>query len=163
MTNAKSISQLNPEEIRDFVSPRIIVAKGRKQLIFALRFGFNRNPGNWLQHPRTQQALTNQNVETAVSNSTCDSGEIVTAGYILFKAPNTTHRQRYTQYLRSKLPEATPFFDLVRMSTTPMDQKIPHLVIKCGEKHVAPLCQALLHLLTGYGTTLFLPRYALGT
>ncbi|KAI2513648.1 hypothetical protein MHU86_788 [Fragilaria crotonensis] len=45
----------------------------------------------------------------------------------------------------------------------PMDQPIPHLRIQCGEKHVTPLCQALLPVLTGHGSAMFIPRYALGT
>ncbi|KAI2511568.1 hypothetical protein MHU86_2822 [Fragilaria crotonensis] len=44
-----------------------------------------------------------------------------------------------------------------------MDQLIPHLRIQCGEKHVTPLCQALLPVLTGQGSAMFIPRYALGT
>ena len=42
-----------------------------------------------------------------------------------------------------------------------MDQLIPHLAIQCGEKHVTPLSQVLSTLLTGQGTALFIPRYAL--
>ena len=54
-------------------------------------------------------------------------------------------------------------FDVVRQKKSPMDQLIPHLTIQCGEKHVTPLCQALLPIMTGRGIALFLPRYALGT
>ncbi|KAI2497107.1 hypothetical protein MHU86_17368 [Fragilaria crotonensis] len=88
---------------------------------------------------------------------------MVTAGYVLFKAPNTTQLSWYTQFLRSVLPDTAPYFDVVRFKKTPMDQLIPHLRIQCGEKHVTPLCQALLPVLTGRGSALFLPRYALGT
>ena len=44
-----------------------------------------------------------------------------------------------------------------------MDQLIPHMAIQCGDKHVIPLCQALLNYLTGRNTALFLPLYALTT
>jgi hypothetical protein len=44
-----------------------------------------------------------------------------------------------------------------------MEQVIPHLAIQCGEKHVIPLCRALLKYLTGQNTALFLPQYALTT
>jgi hypothetical protein len=88
---------------------------------------------------------------------------MVNAAYIFLKAPNTTQVHRYTQFLRSLLPKNTPYFDVVRYKKTPMDQLIPHLRIHCGEKHVMPLCQALLLVLTGHGSALFIPRYALGT
>ena len=88
----------------------------------------------------------------------------MTAGYILFKAPNTTSTHRYTQFLRSQLPTETPFFDVVRYKKTPMDQTIPHLVVvQCGERHVTSLSQTFLTLLTGKRSALFLPRYAFST
>ena len=43
-----------------------------------------------------------------------------------------------------QLPENTPYFDIIRLSKTPLDQTIPHLAVQCGEKHVTPLCQALV-------------------
>ena len=61
------------------------------------------------------------------------------------------------------MPETTPYFDIVRFKTTPMDQLIPHLAVQCGDKHVTPLCQALLSVLTGKGSALFIPRYAFNT
>jgi hypothetical protein len=102
-------------------------------------------------------------LEVLISNSQSASGKMVTAGYILLKAPNTTNVNRYTQYLRSLLPESVPYFDIYRHKKTPMDQLIPHLTIQCGEKHVTPVCQAILPVLTGRGKALFLPRYALST
>lgn len=88
---------------------------------------------------------------------------MVTAGYILLKAPNATHATWYTKYLRSKGPATTPYFDIIRQKKTPMDQLIPHLTIQCGEKHVIRLCKALLPALMGRGSALFLPRFAFRT
>ena len=61
------------------------------------------------------------------------------------------------------MPEETPYFDIVRYKTTPMDQLIPHLAVQCGDKHVTPLCKALLPILTGKGSAQFIPRYAFTT
>ena len=92
------------------------------------------------------------------------SGKLVTAaGYILLKAPNTTHKHYYTQHLQSRLPEATPYFNIVRYKKPPMDQIIPHLVVQCGEKHITPLCKGLLSILYGIGSALLLPRYVFST
>ena len=61
------------------------------------------------------------------------------------------------------LPNATPYFDVIRMKKTPSAKVIPHLVVQCGEKHVTPVSQALLNFLTGKGTAVFIPRHALGS
>ena len=160
LTISKAASSLNPTDMRDFITPTVTFLKSRRQMIFGVRFGFLSNPKQWQFSERLKSILKAQHLVVRMSNSSSTSGKVVTAGYILFKAPNTTHRHRYTQFLRSQLPEATPYFDLIRNKKTPMDQLIPHLVIQCGEKHVTPLCQVLSTLLTGHGTALFIPRYA---
>lgn len=132
-------------------------------MIFGLRVGFIKNPATWRNSEHMKSLFKRHKMEVLLSNSQSTSGKMVTAGYILLKAPNTTNVNRYTQYLRSRLPKTAPYFDIYRQKKTPMDQLIPHLTIQCGEKHVTPLCQALLPVLTGQGTALFLPRYALST
>ena len=76
------------------------------------------------------------NLQVQVSNLRCTSGKLVIAGYILPKAPNATHRHRYVQHLTRRLPDNTPFFDVIRAVRTPQDQVMPHLAVQCGEKHV---------------------------
>ena len=88
---------------------------------------------------------------------------MVTVGYILLKAPNTTNQLFYLQHLTNKLPDNTPFFDLIRLRNTPVDHDINHLGVKCGESHATALCQALTQYLTGHQTALILPRYALSS
>jgi hypothetical protein len=111
-----------------------------------------------------QPLIGNKKLDIRIYNSqTSNSGRVDTAGFILLKAPNTANRHRYTQSLHSLLPDTTPYFDVLRYAKTPMDQVIPHLAIQCGERHVTPLCQALLSLLDGRGNALFLPRYAFST
>ena len=84
-------------------------------MIFGVRFGFLSNPKQWQFCERTKAVLKEQHLVVRMSNSSSTSGKVITAGYILFKAPNTTHRHRYTQFLRSQLPEAAPCFDLIRL------------------------------------------------
>jgi hypothetical protein len=82
------------------------------------------------------------------------------AGYILLKAPMTTHRIRYLQALRRRLPYSTPHFDILLHRRTPLDQQINHLVVQCGENHVHALSQILLTALTGHCSPVYIPRYA---
>ena len=131
-------------------------------LIFGVRFGFTTNPIKWQQSEVTKTKLKEHNVDITIFNSSSTSGNLTTFGYILLKAPNTTSTHRYTQYLRSKMPDAIPYFDVVRLKKTPFDKVIPHLSVQCGEKHVPTVSQALLNLLTGKGTAVFLPRHSLG-
>lgn len=127
-----------------------------------MRFCFIKNPVSWQLKEQTKTVLQASSIEVLVSNTKSTSGNIVAAGYILLKAPNTTSTHRYTQFLRSQLPESTPFFDIVRFKKTPLDQLIPHLVVQCGDSHVTMISQTFLPLLTGKSSALFLPRYAFG-
>ena len=163
LIESKAASSLTEVIARDYVSPKVTFIGSRNLMIFGIRFGFLSGPTKWLKSKNTKTVLKQQKLEVLVSNSKSTSGNVVTAGYILLKAPNTTHRHFYTQYLRSKLPETFPYFDIVRYKKTPMDQLIPHLAIQCGEKHVTPVCKGLLTILTGTGSALFLPRYAFST
>ena len=110
----------------------------------------------------TKDAMRKHKVWATVSNSSTTSGRLVRAGYILMKAPNLTHRIRFLQSLRAKMPDNTPFFDILHMKKTPAQQNIHHLVVQCGENHVEPLSQALSAILKGEGSSLYLPRLALG-
>jgi hypothetical protein len=159
----RAASSLTQDTAREFVSPKVTIIGSRSMMVFGLRFGFLSSPGKWQYSDRTKAILKEQHLSVLLSNSKSTSGDLVTAGYILLKAPNTTHRNYYTQYLRSKLPEATPYFDILRYTKTPMDQSIPHLVVQCGANHVTPVCQGLLTILTGAESALFLPRYAINT
>ena len=160
---SKSVQEMTATELRDFISPAITFVHAQHQIIFGLRISFQVSPGVWMRSDIMKGYFTSKTLEVLVSNSKSTSGKMVTAGYVLLKAPNTTQLSRYTQFLRSVLPKNAPYFDVVRYKKTPMDQLIPHLRIQCGEKHVTPLCQALLPVLTGQGSAMFIPRYALGT
>ena len=94
-----------------------------------MRFGFTENPVVWQAKDQTKQLLKENSIGILFSNAKSTSGSIVTAGYILLKSPSTTSTHRYTPFLRSQLPSATPFFDIIRFKKTPMDQLVPHLVV----------------------------------
>ena len=148
LIQAQTISQTTPSSIRDFLTPVITTIHSRNMIIFGARFCFNTNPAKW-KSPTKLELLKQANLSVTLSNSISTSGKLVIAGYILLKAPNSTHRHRYTQHLIRQLPDNTPYFDLIRLAKSPLDHAIPHLAIQCGEKHVVPLCQALSNYLTG--------------
>ena len=162
LTASNVMSELSPGELREFLSPNITFLPTTSQVIFGARVCFaSKFPGQWKNKERTKQVLKDNQLSLNISNSTTKSGRIVTAGYILFKAARTTHRTRFLQSLRMKLPPETPFFDILQFHKTPMEQKINHLVVQCGENHVSPLSKALSELLTGHNSSLYLPRLAL--
>ena len=154
------VSTLTDDQLRALVTPNVTYIRSSSLIIFGVRYGFINNPITWQSATSTRAKFQQSNVSILISNSKSTSGKIVTAGYILLKSSNSTSTHRYTQFLRSKLPDATPFFDITRFKRTPMDQLIPHLAVQCGESHVTTLCQASSTVLKGKGVALFLPRYA---
>jgi hypothetical protein len=155
-----SITTLSSSEVHNYINPDISLLKSSSRVIFSVRFAFTDNPVVWQTKAVTKQSIKADSLELLISNAESTSGKILTVGYILLKAPNTTSAHRYTQFLRSQLPEDTPFFDVIRYRKTPMDQLIPYLVVQCGELNVTLVSQALLEIMTGNGIALFLPRYA---
>ena len=100
MVHSLSISELDPQSLRDFLSPKITSLDTLSTFIFGLRFRFatKKLPTTWRRDEQNQKAFKAHGVSVATSNSSCDSGKLVIAGYLLFKAPNTTHRARYLQF-----------------------------------------------------------------
>ena len=162
LTQSNVMSELSPGELREFLSPNITFITSTSQIIFGARVCFAaKTPSQWKNKERTRMTLKANQVSIHISNSSTKSGKIVTAGYILLKAARTTHRTRFLQSLRLKLPSEAPFFDILQFQRTPMEQKITHLVVQCGENHVSPLSKALSEILTGHNSSLYLPRIAL--
>ena len=161
MENFNSISKMTPEEVRSYIAPTLSVLPSQSQIIVPLRFGFTDKPASyWKNQPRVQEALARHKVTAMFSNSKSTSGDPVISGYILLKAPRTTHRTRFLQSLRSKLPDTTPFFDIYFHRRTPFEQDINHLVVQCGKNHVHSLSQTLLSALDGSGAGVYVPRFA---
>ena len=160
--NFKAISQMSPTDVRQYICPSVTIIPSQSLAIIPLRYGFSgRTPSNWRNSAATQATLVKHTATVSISNSTSTSGDLMISGYILLKAPMTTHRLRYLQSLRMQLPDATPPFDILLHKRSPTDELIPHLVVQCGEKHVHPLCEALMSILTGENSPVFIPRSAI--
>jgi hypothetical protein len=156
------ISQMSPAQVRQYISPSISILPSQSLLVIPLRFGFSSStPSTWRNQPSTRSKLDDHDATVSFSNCTSTSGDLTIAGYILLKAPMTTHRLRYLQSLRQLLPTTTPPFDILLHKRTPFDQQIPHLVIQCGNKTVHTLSEALANILTGDCSSLYIPRFAL--
>ena len=158
----RSAIDLKADELREFISPKITYVQSQSMFVFGVSFGFAvKTPIAWKFQESTKQAMRDHKVWCTVSNASCDGGNLTHAGYILMKAPNTTHPIRYLQSLRNRLPENSPFFEIVLLKRTPLEQPIHHLAIQCGENHVIPLTKALSSILTGKGSAAFIPRVVL--
>ena len=166
LSSSTSPDKMNEAAVKEYLSPRIFYARTTKTFTFGVRYGFStKTPVKWMSRDSTKAAMRKHKVWATVSNSSTTSGRLVRAGYILMKAPNLTHRIRFLQSLRAKMPDNTPFFDILHMKKSPAQQTIHHLVVQCGENHVEPppfLSQALSAILKGDGSSLYLPRLALG-
>jgi hypothetical protein len=157
-----SISKMTPTEVRQYISPSISILPSQSMIVIPLRFGFTSStPAKWRNLASTKSKLEQHAVTVSFSNCTSTSGDLIIAGYILLKAPMTTHRLRYLQSLRQLLSPTTPAFDILLHKRTPTDQQIPHLAVQCGNKTVHPLSEALAKTLTGEGSALYIPRFAL--
>ena len=153
------ISKLSPSDLRSYL-PSTITISAERQITVQIRFGFfGKTPSKWRSSPSTKEKLEKYEVTVSISNSTSTSGKLVIAGYILLKAPMTTHRIRYLQWMRQELPDHTPPFDILLHKRPPVSSEvIPHLVVQCGHKHVHALSESLCPLLTGDNSALYMPR-----
>ena len=155
-----SISKMTPTQVRQFISPSISIMPSLSLVVVPIRFGFvGQLPSKWRNTEQTKEILKKFKATVSFSNSTTTSGKLVSAGYILLKAPMTTHRLRYLQSLRKMLPDNTPPFDILLHKRTPTHQLMPHLVVQCGELHVHSLSESLATMLTGTQSALYIPRF----
>jgi hypothetical protein len=153
-----SIADINDASmIREYISPKITNLESTKQFVFGLRITMrNKSPSAWISDITTKSTMVQEHININISNSKCDSGDIVVAGHLLLKHPIHTHQTFYLMSLRRQLPESTPFFDISPTSTTPTGDKIYHLVVRCGANHANVLMDILSEHLDGdKNTTLF--------
>ena len=155
---------MRPQQVRDFICPSVTIMPDSSLVILPIRFGFHGlSPSKWRNLESTQVKLDEYNATVSFSNASSTSGKLVIAGYVLYKAPMTTHRKRWLDYLRTLLDEDTPPFDVLLHKRSPTGDKgkvLPHLVIQCGEAHVHSLSEALAALLSGEKFPLYLPRFS---
>ncbi|KAI2494434.1 hypothetical protein MHU86_20117 [Fragilaria crotonensis] len=159
-----TISQMTPQQVRQFICPSITIMPDASMVILPIRYGYSGiSPSKWRNLDSTQATLDEYNATVSFSNATSTSGKLVIAGYVLYKAPMTTHRKRWLDYLRTQLDEDTPPFDVLLHKRPPTGDKgkvLPHLAIQCGESHVHSLSEALAAYLTGDKSPLYLPRFS---
>ena len=154
------LSKMSPDDVCQFICPSIGIVPSQLMLVIPIRYGFTNNtPSKWRNLESTKTVLEKKNVTVSISNCTSVSGELVIAGYILLKAPMTTHRLRYLQSLRKQLPDTTPQFDILLHKRSPSDLLIPHLTVQCGSSHVHSLSEVLATILTGDRSALYIPRF----
>ena len=128
------ISALSPDELRSFLSHTLQYSPSQRIATIPFRYGFaGKTPTKWRNADSTKQTLENKKATVSFSNVKTTSGKLVIAGYILLKAPNTTHRGRYQQSLIKLLPDDTPPFDIL-LHKRFNGQQIHHLAVQCGEK-----------------------------
>lgn len=151
--------------IKSFLSPRITHLESSEQFIFGLRISMgDSTPSRWINDRSTKRTMQYNSINISISNSKTSSGDIVTAGHILLKHPEYTHRTFYLMSLRRSLPENTPYFDIGIAYTTPHGEKTPHLIVKCGSNHTTAITETLSAHLDGKKTTaLFLATSLLKT
>ena len=106
---------ITPENMKQVCSPQISNIDSYSMSIIGLRICVSDTSfttGSWIKNDKVKTSLASHNVEVQISNSRCDSGNMMTAGVILLKHPGFTHRMYFLLALRRKLPNNTPFFDI---------------------------------------------------
>ncbi len=109
-----TISQMTPQQVREFICPSITLMPDTSIVILPIRFGFNgQSPSKWRNLVSTQAKLDEYGATVSFSNASSTSGKLVVAGYVLYKAPMTTHRNDgwiiYVLYLTT-IPLRLMFF-----------------------------------------------------
>ena len=159
MMHVKDLTEFN---VRKFLSPSISPSPKNKAFYFGIRVSFTEAPPQvWLADTQTKKTMKELQIRISVSNSSCAGGELITAGYILFKEVHNCHKHRFNQSLRMNLPPSTPHFDVISCRRTETGDNVPHLAVQCGTKHVNALAEILQTYLNGATTTaVFIGRQA---
>ena len=142
---------LTPEIVTTLRSPKVSNIDSLRMSIFALRICAT--DSTWISNDSVKAALKQHHAVLNISNSTCDSGQMVTAGTILLKHPTFTHRLYFLRAIRRCLPPNTPFFDIGVHQRSANGIQSPHLVVRCGENHHETLTEILSDFFDGIQTT----------
>ncbi|KAI2509158.1 hypothetical protein MHU86_5277 [Fragilaria crotonensis] len=129
----KRAHELTVSDLKDYLEPQITTAQSLHLVVFAVRFAFAENPISWRNSTHVQSAMKLNNLQIHESNVNTTAGIPVVAGYILLKHPTMTLRHKYTQFLRSRIVDTLPYFDIRLHRKTPTDKSIAHLVVYCGK------------------------------
>jgi hypothetical protein len=102
-----AVSDLQPTMLRQLCSPKISYINSHQMIVFGIcvcATDKNFSTGKWLNDNHVKLSLANYLVELNISNSTCDSGNMVTAGIILLKHPVYTHRLLFSPVSPTQSP-----------------------------------------------------------
>ncbi|KAI2493590.1 hypothetical protein MHU86_20948 [Fragilaria crotonensis] len=142
----KRAHELTVSDLKDYLEPQITTAQSLHLVVFAVRFAFAENPISWRNSTHVQSAMKLNNLQIHESNVNTTAGIPVVAGYILLKHPTMTLRHKYTQFLRSRIVDTLPYFDIRLHRKTPTDKSIAHLVVYCGKTGDRSMPRALDNL-----------------
>jgi hypothetical protein len=148
--------QLNSQNFPSLRSPKIMYIDNHKTIVIGIRICATErkfSTSAWLNDANVKRAIATHSVQLHISNSTCNSGNMVNAGIILLKHPQLTHRLYFLMSLRRHLPPNTPYFDIGVHQRTLSGTNCPHLVVRCGEKHQGSLTEILSDYMNGKTTT----------
>jgi hypothetical protein len=117
ITQLKDINKFN---VCKFLSPAILPAYSQRTFYFGARVCFGNMPHQvWLSNAITKLMMKEQNIRVSVSNSACNSGKLITAGYIFSQTSNhdpSSSIPPVTSKQASKLHTALRYFDPLQES-----------------------------------------------
>ena len=137
---------LRTDHLPDYIRLQTPRTSPAKTFIFSFRLCFTTGSREWLKYPDTKQNLEYHHAELSLSNTSSDSGNITTAGFIIVKHRIITHHFFYLKELCRKLSPWIPFFDISLNRKTPTGKRFPHLIVKNGENDVRALIWNTLHV-----------------
>jgi hypothetical protein len=141
--NSKSkmvpVHSISKDTVKSLCSPQISFIDSYSMCIIGLRICVSDakfSTASWIKNDRVKASLELHKVEVQISNSTCDSGNMITAGAILLKHPTFTHRMLLSLALRRQVPPNTPFSQIgVHKRDTKMGSNARILFVRCGQNH----------------------------
>jgi hypothetical protein len=136
-------------DILTYASDKVLSIPDKKLYIVTFRVSVASQISVFLK--RFKPKLDHYFISIRISNASPDAGPVSFAGEILYKHPRHTHRLRYTQYLRSLLPDDCPPFDIEYQHGR--NNEPARLKVNCGQNHIEPLGGLLCKLLTGPTST----------
>ena len=142
-TNMVNVDRITTKELSGLRAPKISYLDSRSMCIFGIRICATDtmfSSGSWLKNAQTQVALERHRVDLTISNSTCDSGQMLVAGTIFLKHPVYTHQLYFLLALRQSLSTNTPYFDIAVHRQTASGPHCP-ISLSSVESSTKMLCQ----------------------
>jgi hypothetical protein len=138
--------------------PHITTLPNLEQFILGIPISRgNSNPSQRINDLHIKLAVQDNAMTISTPKSTSNIGKVLGTKY-------TRDGTYYMMLLQWAIPATTPFFDIGIVYTASTWRKKPHLIVKCGSKHVAALADVLSAHFDGQQTSaLFLATFLLQT